>query len=147
MGMDIMIYAEVRKNGKWEFSMPTSNLREHNYYESFDVGGRVPALFQILSRVYNDNYGKDFKSISNTRGLPNDMDSETVFYLEDLSHCSYVSLSEILKFNWDIDSEKYDKYKDIVPDEFFNNVVVYLQTVVSELVTEDDIRIIFGYSM
>lgn len=152
MGIDIVVYAEKKQNNKWQFTMPESNFDTkslYNYCNSFDVGGRVPVLFQVLSRIYEDKYGRDFKSISNNKGLPEDISSETKFYLEDLSHCSYVSLREILDFDWDLDSEEYDKYKDIVPEEFFDNIVIYLKSLVSELdkITEKDIRIVFGYSM
>lgn len=145
MGMDIIMYAEKKENEKWQLCMPQSNLNEYKHYSAFDVGGRIPALFQILSRLYGEDYGEEFKSISIEKGLPKDICNETKWYMEDLIHCSYLTLKEILGFDWDLEPEQYDSYRKIVSKEFFD-VVRYLQTLVSERITENNIRIVFGYS-
>lgn len=149
MGIDIRMYTEKMVNGNWQFCMPESN-RIHeleNHYDCFDVGGRNPKLFQMLSQLYGEKYVADFdfESISKERGLPKDIDSETKFYMEGLVHCSYLTLSEIEKFNWDAESKNYGVYKDIAGEQFFE-VIKYLKSLVTTSITENQIRIVWGYS-
>lgn len=145
MGVDVHIYAEKKTTGQWELFMPPQNYNEIGRCESFDVG-RIPALFQVLSRLYGDNYGKDFKSLSDNRGIPADACNDIVEYMEGLTYCSYVYLSEIMAFDWDSESEQYYPYKEIVGEEFFDTVVKHMQSALEENVSEKDIRIVFGYS-
>lgn len=88
-------------------------------------------------------------------------------YMEDLVNCSYVllreildfcegikfytidqvvSLREILSFDGNPDSRMYGIYTEIAKNEFFSVVVKHMQTAISENISEDDIRIVFGYS-
>ena len=129
--------------------MPQCNFSNGNteYCNALDVGGRIPALFQILSKFYDDKYfGKDFKTISDNRGVPDDACEETKWYMEDLYNCSYVTLKEIMDFDWDSESEEYDRYRDIVPEQFFDIVVQHMQSALSESISDNDVRIVFGYS-
>lgn len=144
MGLDIIMYAEKNLNERWQFCMPESNFTD-DYCNNFDIGGRRPALFQILSKIYGGKYGENFKSISFERGLPRDISEEAKWYLEDLIHCSYLTLKEILEFDWELESKEYGQYKELAGDEFFN-IIQYLQSLVSETITESNIRIVFGYS-
>lgn len=147
MGIDISIYAEKKRQNKWEFFMPQKNFNDVGYCEPLDIGGRIPALFQILSRLYEDKYyGKNFKYISDNRGIPADSCEEIKYYLEDEYRCSYVYLNEILEFEWNAESKEYGIYKEIVGEQFFDNVVTYLQSALQDGVTEKDIRIVFGYN-
>ena len=146
MGIDILTYAEKKVNNSWKFFMPEVNYSNTGYCSPLDVGGRIPALFQILSKLYSDEYGEDFKTISDNRGVPVDTCEEVRWYMEDLYGCSYVTLKEIMDFNWDAESEEYGRYRDIVSEEFFNIVVKHMQSALSDNVSEDDVRIVFGYS-
>lgn len=148
MGIDIEVYTEKRENEKWVFFMPKENFSKNGcgYCRSLDVGGRIPVLFQVLSKLYDKGYDEDFKVISDNRGVPMDACEEIKFYMEDLVGCSYVSLKEILDFDWDSESRMYGIYREIVGDEFFDIVVRHMQTALSENISEDDIRIVFGYS-
>lgn len=149
MGIDIHMYAEKRKGHDWKMCMPEKYFETHTdfqYCNSFDVGGRVPTLFQILSGLYNDGrFGADFKIISKAKGLPENISGEVSWYMEDLSGCSWLCLKEILEFDWDSESEEYGIYREIVPEQFFD-IISFLQSNINDSITEKDLRIVFGYS-
>lgn len=151
MGVDIHIYAETKINGKWLFCMPGKTLERMDDFEEycppFDVGGRNLYLFQVLSGYYKDgHFGDDFKSISPARGLPVDLCPATSELLEDLIAYSYLTLKEINDFDWTAEAEDNRTYSELVLDEF-SKVLEYLQSLVTESVTENDVRIVFGYSV
>lgn len=79
-------------------------------------------------------------------GITADSCEEIKYYLEDEYRCSYVYLNEILEFEWNAESKEYGIYKEIVGEQFFDNVVTYLQSALQDGVTERDIRIVFGYN-
>lgn len=151
MGVDIEIYVEKKVNGKWAFFMPRCNFSNSTtgYCHPFDIGGRSPILFQILSNFYEDNrFGKSFETISDNRGIPADVCEETKWYMEDLCGCSYATLKEIMNFPWNSEiAEEYGKYKNNIPKEFFSIVVQHMQSALSEKISDNDVRIVFGYSI
>lgn len=169
MGIDIEVYAEKRENGKWVFFMPKENFSKSGcgYCRPLDTGGRVPVWSQTLSQLYDKGYEDNYKMIFYNRGVPMDACEEIKSYMEDLVNCSYVllreildfcegikfytidqvvSLREILSFDGNPDSRMYGIYTEIAKNEFFGVVVKHMQTAISENISEDDIRIVFGYS-
>lgn len=148
MGIDIEVYAEKRENGKWVFFMPKENFSKSGcgYCRPLDTGGHVPVWSQTLSQLYDKGYEDNYKMIFYNRGVPMDACEEIKSYMEDLVNCSYVLLREILDFDWNSESRMYGIYREIVGNEFFDAVVKRMQTALSENISKDDIRIVFGYS-
>lgn len=145
MGVDIIVYCEKRNmTNEWEVCTPSCL----NKRTSFHIP-RVPATFQVLSRLYEDKYGADFKSISNNRGLPLDVSNEVKHLLIDengeIYGHSYVTLQEMLNFEWDTESEQYDRYREIVAEELFE-IIDFMRLSITGGLTNNDIRLVFGYS-
>lgn len=104
MGCDIHLYVERRVHGAWQTAdrwtddkyAPGSRNVE---YEDQFYTGRNYGLFSILAGVRNRH---EIVSISEPRGLPDDMSAELAAYAADAcDHTpSHFTLAELLAFDW-----------------------------------------------
>ena len=128
MGCDIHIWAEVKKDGKWqkvgkvfkntyyEPGKPNRVYEDEDGYESNPemtdepYQGRSYSTFSILANVRNGygfagcDTGNGFLPIAFPRGIPSDVSAEARACLESYdvdghSH-SYLTLAEIKAYNW-----------------------------------------------
>lgn len=140
MGCDIHIFAEVKKDNKWEkvgkiFNCPYFNENEEengwNYkFTDSPYRGRNYNLFAILADVRNGRgfagvkIGDGFNPISDPKGLPEDVSEEIKANSDEWggdghSH-SYFSLLELKTYNWNqytihqgcVDIEEYKIFKE-----------------------------------
>ncbi|MGN4944622.1 hypothetical protein [Bacillus cereus group sp. MYBK104-1] len=144
MGCDIHVYAEVRhfshndqerKNGVWvnvdKWTRSVDNvIYPEDYSKKWEVDyvdrmykGRNYALFAILADVRN--YW-DINPISKAKGLPENISPE----VKDLSDYwggdghshSYLTLNELLSFNWEKETEASDFVSPSRLDEKINSL-------------------------
>ena len=137
MGTDIHAALEIRKNGKWETQLSPNKWfgkydDEPRLTARFDVGGRNYDLFAILADVRNGHgfagcdTGDGFVPISEPKGLPDDMDEHTREALSDEHTPSYVTLTELLDYDWSqttkhrgwvtaVEFEEWDRMKEWEP--------------------------------
>jgi len=120
MGCDIHMYAEVRKDGKWEkagevfdnpWYKPDLEIEWNTPKTDEPYCGRNYDLFAILANVRNGYgfagvpTGTGFNPIDKPRGLPEDVSKEVKglsgeWGLDGHNH-SYLLLSELLGYDWE----------------------------------------------
>lgn len=117
MGTDISLYAEVKRDGVWHLIggleenpeyYPEENSQAQRFKPISIYDVRNYNLFAILADVRNPNArtlnGQKFEVIAPTRGLPEDLCPEIRHWSEgwrgELFSPSWLSLSEILRFDW-----------------------------------------------
>lgn len=142
MGADIFMMVEKKEEEAWCLVKNTSWK-----YNVIPLD-RNSVMFAILSGFRNQNF-EEIKPISHAKGLPTDMSKEVACWMEDLSHCSFLSLEEINSFDWTKECELFDEkgaYREFAK-EFYEQVVLYLNNIKKSGTDEGDLRIVFGYSM
>ncbi len=134
MGTDIHICVENCIDDKWQVVEKNNNLFWLYHGRNYD-------LFAILGNVRNGSgfagviTGTGFNSISNNRGLPNNASIEVIKELNDEEEfyhsISYITLAELLSFDWDqvtihygiVNEEQYTKFKQQgYPSSWPNNI-------------------------
>jgi len=110
MGTDIHMYAEEKVNGVWEEVPELDSIYDERNYTTFGVlaGVRLPDT-------------KGLVCISSPKGLPHDISSDVLRESENCdSHShSFLTLAELLEFNWEanflvyrnVDMQGYQKFK------------------------------------
>jgi hypothetical protein len=117
MGTDMWIYAEYKKNGKWnligeiesntDYPREGKNAQQYKPKEIYD--GRDYNLFAILADVRNPTgtslNNQKYDVISLPRGLPQDLSLEMTQWLkhweDGVAWPSWLLLQEILDFDWE----------------------------------------------
>ncbi|MEI2465139.1 hypothetical protein [Niallia taxi] len=132
MGCDIHMFLEVRKypyqdekreNGIWiskdkwsiepdHYLCPEDNYKKYRVdYDDLIYKGRNYYLFSVLANVRNYN---SFDYISEPKGLPNDVSSEikdeSDHWGSDGHSHSYLTLRELLSYNWNKEIIAHDLY-------------------------------------
>lgn len=51
----------------------------------------------------------------------------------------------MLNFGWDTESEQYERYREIVAEELFE-IIEFMRLNITGSLTNNDIRLVFGYS-
>lgn len=111
MGCDIHCALEVRIAGKWQAQkFPNPYFGKYGDKEKenfkFNAGGRNYDTFAILGNVRNGTgfagcvTGDGFNFIQDSRGLPNDVDKNTLTALSDEHSAGYVTARELIEFDW-----------------------------------------------
>jgi hypothetical protein len=105
MGCDIHLHVEIKKK-EHEWQMATKELTLHDWREKAVLdqpwySDRNYALFGILAGVRSN----DIEPIAQPRGIPDDVsyevDKEKSGYGVDGHSHSYLTLAELLAYNWD----------------------------------------------
>ena len=141
MGADIWMFIEKKdsKTNQWNL------VKNTNWSHNMVPIDRNSELFHILCG-YNKNDFDELSVISKCKGLPSDIDKDTVFWLEDLVYTSYLSLEEIQNFDWNKEvyySHQKCKYSEIAR-EFFTETIPYMLSLDTN---SRKIRIVFGLSL
>lgn len=154
MGCDIHMYVERKVNGLWVSAIE----RERNeYYDRYPESerewstpdfydGRNYDLFAILANVRNGRgfagipTGSGFKPIAMPRGLPDDVSSEVKaesdYWGSDGHSHSYLTVAEILRFDWTqtatkigvlsasefLEWDRYDRQRGRSPKEWHGEI-------------------------
>lgn len=154
MGCDIHLFAEIRRNGKWEEvdKAPSGSVDDEpirGYGDSFYVG-RNYDLFTLLANVRN--YGRGIDPISVPRGAPADVSPTIGKVIEDWngdghSH-SHFTLNELMTYaygdHW-ITNRTSNRFEEI-SREFGTTTLNKLCELLSEPgISPDDIRIVFFF--
>ena len=108
MGTDIHMGCEVRnkKTGKWETMKRNVFKGWNDEMTSVPYDNRNYNLFAILADVRNGYgfagciTGDKFEPIAYPKGLPDDMDPDTAGYLSDEHTPSWLTLQELLEYDW-----------------------------------------------
>lgn len=125
MGSDIRLYAEEKRNGKWEclntYSVNPSYDRftgDPYFIDRFYGETRCYTLFIILCGVRQDYHPKVVR-IDDPRGYPKDL-SEVLRAVIDESdnNCgSYLSLNELMNYDWEPYSSNCSEFIEEVMDK------------------------------
>lgn len=143
MGCDIHCFAEVKRNNKWEKVGDYFTIDEYDreFYgkEKGDspFNWRSYFMFTLFSNVRN-TFG--IRPISYPMGLPEDLgyevESKYLDMFEDAHSASYLTLKELLKFNYD----KGEAYRDYLGKWFF----IHLEEL-KTLGDPENVRIVFWF--
>ena len=139
MGCDIHMISQVKRDGIWI-------TYDANIYDN-----RNYALFGILAGVR----GKEFPTISEPKGLPDDLEADPEdrgysYYIDghwlgDHS-TSYLSLTELERYDWDQLSYELNGERYTLKDEsFYCGVMEYLRELSKKFGGPDNVRIVFGF--
>lgn len=137
MGTDIHMACEVRKNGKWNLVTDKVFLRSwcldsEVEYTSVPFDIRSYDTFAILADVRNGygfagcKTGEGFNPISEPKGYPDDMCEELKQDLDDYSYgylsnehsASWLTLRELLDYDWTQTARSYGYVSEIAYKEF-----------------------------
>lgn len=159
MGCDIHLFAEIRKNGKWE--QAGSMVKNEYYWPEEDTGnylgnkklvrerfyrGRNYQLFGVLAGVRSDG-----PPIVEQRGFPKDASKETKSYHKswegDAHSESWLNLKELLEWAYggDFSKKSVNKFEKI--DGYFAETTLskLLKLATSPDVKPEDVRIVFWF--
>src|ERR1044072_830652 len=165
MGVDITSFAEVKTNGKW-IKVDEKIFPEYNYMSSEPFGWRSYGMFGFLANV--NNYSM-VPSIKDVKGLPNDsewLNDPDLDYCYDVGWaCSYLTLKELLDFNYDKQFEDRRYSKEVAPNifdggstcepgkgqmvtfrEFLGESFFKHKEVLQSLGKPEDVRVVFWFS-
>lgn len=147
MGCDIHLFAEKKVNNKWK---NIDEWKENKYYKDypdeeeefeqvpFYSGGRLYNLFSALAGVRSQSFNNPSEPISYPKGIPDDCDKltrkEYDRYSSDAHSASYLTLSELKKYDW----SKWGQ----TCNSFINEVIPKME---KHNTKEDDIRIVFFF--
>jgi len=157
MGTDIRICVEkLNQQSKWEsideWKLEDGDLYETVVYEKRFFSDRNYDVFSILGNVRNGaNYwvfedsGYKLEYLSDSRGIPEDSDERVKNYLRLEGSCSYLTLPEILAFDWQktvIINDKEVKYFKLFKP-FISQINKKLKAYKE---CPEKIRFVFGFS-
>lgn len=141
MGADIWMFIEHKdsKKNKWNL------VKNSNWSHNMVPMDRNSGLFHILCGYNKRDFDK-LSVISECKGLPSDIDKETVFWLEDFAYTSHLSLEEIQNFDWNKEVYYFEencKYSEIA-GKFYTETIPYMLSVDTNY---QNVRIVFGLSL
>ena len=141
MGADMWMFIEHKdsKTNKWNL------VKNSNWSHNMVPIDRNNGLFHILCGYNKRDFDK-LSVISECKGLPSDIDKETVFWLEDLAFTSHLSLEEIQSFDWNKEVYYFEencKYSEIA-GKFYTETIPYMLSVDTNY---QNVRIVFGLSL
>jgi hypothetical protein len=129
MGCDIHVHVEKKENDKW---------MEVNISKNIDIRARNYCIFSVLADVRN---GYGIPPISYHRGIPKDSPNTHLSVDEDYHSHTWVSLKELLNYNWDIKLKNSIHEAMDVFGYFLEEVIPWLKT----LGEPDNVRLVMAF--
>jgi len=156
MGTDIHLRVQF-KNSKdhWEFvesKIPSKYDGTQEPEEWYDT--RNYRVFAILANVRNGYgfagipYSRPLNFISEPKGLPKDLENEEFF---DMLHsCSWLSLKELLEFNWEQTMQFFadgvtQTYAEVSHGFYSQFIPRLVNFAITQGIDIDNVRIVFGF--
>ena len=129
MGCDIHSFAEVKTKGNWKKVVEHFSLDDYDkkYYKK-DKGNnpfdwRSYAMFSFLADVKNRGV---LKPIAKPKGLPDNLSEEVKneyeYWKEEGFAASYLTLKELLDFDYNKKTIENDTYKNVLGEWFFKHL-------------------------